>query len=200
VFEDNEPPTFTCPDNDNVQLNSDCELIVPDLLTGITDEMDNCSVVLTQVPSAETIIASSHNSLETVVITAEDPSGNTNIAACEVVLTAQDITPPTFSCPDNFDVNLNANCELIIPDLTALIMDGNDNCSFSFVQTPPAETTIPGVANTTQAIDIVAEDLAGNTTPCTVIVTARDITPPTFTCPDGRLVITDPMGMYAVPD
>jgi len=39
---DNEDPTFTCPADIIVGLNNDCKLIVPDLVSGILDESDNC--------------------------------------------------------------------------------------------------------------------------------------------------------------
>jgi hypothetical protein len=52
TVEDNEVPTFTCPSNQNVNLNGSCQLIVPNLIAGLTGN-DNCgTVTFTQSPIA----------------------------------------------------------------------------------------------------------------------------------------------------
>ena len=70
-------------------------------------------------------LASSHNQTHNVLITASDGNGNTQ--TCTVVLTGKDVTKPTFTCPGNQNVNLNATCQLIVPNLISGLT-GSDNC------------------------------------------------------------------------
>src|SRR4030095_7339235 len=86
---DNLPPVITCPIDRNVDLNSNCQFIVPDMITGLTGN-DNCSgtVTFTQNTAAGTLLSSAHNQTHSVIITANDGSGNSS--PCTVVLTGKD--------------------------------------------------------------------------------------------------------------
>ena len=116
--------TNTCSDlNDDIDLNAACEIVIPDL-TGSITTTDNCAaaVVVTQLPAASTAIASADGMTHDVTITATDDVGN--ITTCTVTLTGQDVTAPeiTNTCSDlNDAVDLNAACEIVIPDLTGSI-------------------------------------------------------------------------------
>src|SRR5678815_1530122 len=77
-------PTFICPYNQNVNLNGTCQLVVPNLIAGLTGS-DNCgTVTFAQSPLAGASLVSSHNQTHGVVITASD--GNGNIQTCTVIL------------------------------------------------------------------------------------------------------------------
>ncbi|MEM6395020.1 MAG: HYR domain-containing protein [Bacteroidota bacterium] len=88
VLDNTNPTISSCPMNMAVGLNADCELVIPNLLSGITAD-DNCSVVLTQSPQANSSVQNlDDGGTQVVTITAMDPSGNTNDPECNVILTA----------------------------------------------------------------------------------------------------------------
>ena len=186
---DNQNPTFSCPANQNVNLNNSCQLVVPDLVSGLTGT-DNCgTVTFTQSPAAGASLSSSHNLTHNVVITASDGNGNT--AQCTVVLTSKDVTRPTFVCPDNPNVDLNATCQLIAPNLIAELT-GSDNCgTVTFTQNPVAGTPLASSHNQTHNIVITASDGNGNTQTCTVVLTGKDVTLPVITCPSAKTISCD---------
>ena len=173
-------PTFICPYNQNVNLNGTCQLVVPNLIAGLTGS-DNCgTVTFAQSPLAGASLVSSHNQTHGVVITASD--GNGNIQTCTVILTGKDVTKPTFTCPGNQNVNLTATCQLVVPNLIAELT-GNDNCgTVTFTQTPLAGGSLVSSHNQTHNVLITASDGNGNTETCTVVLTGKDVTKPTFTC------------------
>lgn len=186
---DNQNPTFSCPANQNVNLNNSCQLVVPDLVSGLTGT-DNCgTVTFTQSPAAGASLSSSHNLTHNVVITASDGNGNT--AQCTVVLTSKDVTRPTFVCPDNPNVDLNATCQLIVPNLIAELT-GSDNCgTVTFTQNPVAGTPLASSHNQTHNIVITASDGNSNTQTCTVVLTGKDVTLPVITCPSAKTISCD---------
>ena len=186
---DNQNPTFSCPANQNVNLNNSCQLVVPDLVSGLTGT-DNCgTVTFTQSPAAGVSLSSSHNLTHNVVITASDGNGNT--AQCTVVLTSKDVNKPTFVCPDNPNVDLNATCQLIVPNLIAELT-GSDNCgTVTFTQNPVAGTPLASSHNQTHNIVITASDGNGNTQTCTVVLTGKDVTLPVITCPSAKTISCD---------
>ena len=114
-------------------------MVVPDLVTGITDAADNCTVSLSQDPIAGTVLSSAHGMTHDVVITATD---GTNPTTCTVTLTGNDATAPTFTCPSDQDVYLDGSCDIIVPDLLTGIIDEADNCSVTLSQNPVAGSVI----------------------------------------------------------
>lgn len=170
---DSQDPTFTRPVDRNVDLDGQCNIAIPNLLTEITDETDNCGTVnLSQVPMDGAIISSSHNMTHTVMITADDGNGNSNIQ--NVTLTAKDNSDPTFTCPSSRDITLNASCELTVPDLISEILDAQDNC----VNITPTQDILSGTIlssgdGMTHDIIITADDGNGNSVQCTVVLTGR---------------------------
>jgi hypothetical protein len=191
-------PTFTCPDNQNVNLNATCQLIVPNLIAGLTGS-DNCgTVTFTQSPIASASLPSSHNQTHNVLITASDGNGNTQ--TCTVILTGRDVTKPTFICPDNQNVNLNATCQLVVPNLIAELT-GLDNCgTITFTQSPIAGASLGSSHNQTHNVVITANDGNGNTQTCTVVLTGKDVTKPTFICPDNQNINLNTTCQLIVPN
>ena len=195
---DNQNPTFSCPANQNVNLNNSCQLVVPDLVSGLTGT-DNCgTVTFTQSPAAGVSLSSSHNLTHNVVITASDGNGNT--AQCTVVLTSKDVNKPTFVCPDNPNVDLNATCQLIVPNLIAELT-GSDNCgTVTFTQSPLPGASLASSHNQTHHVLITANDGNGNTRTCTVVLTGKDVTKPTFICPYNQNVNLNGTCQLVVPN
>ena len=101
TVKDKTRPGITCPSGQSITLNASCSLIVPTLTATTTD---NCGpVIVSQNPSAGTILTSGDGMTHTVTMTATDAGGNTR--SCQVVLTGDDTTPPTLSCPGNTTID-----------------------------------------------------------------------------------------------
>ena len=168
-------PTFSCPAGQTVVLNGSCEIIVPDLITGIADEADNCGVpAMTQVPAAGTAMASSDGGTINVTVTATDVNSNTT--SCTVVLTGDDTTPPVATC-QNISVPLDASGNYT---LTAAEIDGGstDNCGTTNISIPPTTFTCADIATNPNMVMLTVDDGNGNSATCMAAVTVVDMTPP----------------------
>jgi subtilisin-like proprotein convertase family protein len=183
IIDNQNPVITTIALNQNVTLDGACAIIVPNLVAA-SAASDNCSAMLTQVPTAGTVISSSHNQTHNVVVTATDPSNNS--VSQTVVLTAKDLTNPTITtCASNQNVNLSSavnTCNLTVPNLVAQSA-ATDNCTVTLTQSPVAGTLINTAHNATHTVTIYATDAAGNQVSCNTVLTAKDVTAPTLTCP-----------------
>jgi hypothetical protein len=169
------------PADQDVNVAANCELTIPNLVSGST-ATDNCTVSsITQSPTAGSTLTAVHNGTYTVVVTATDAAGNSS--SSNVVLTAKDVTNPVLTAEADQDVNVAANCELTIPNL----VDGStatDNCTVSSItQNPSAGSTLTAVHNGTYTVVVTATDAAGNSSSSNVVLTAKDVTAPVITCP-----------------
>jgi hypothetical protein len=199
ALDETAPVINACAPAQDVALNEDCEIEVPDLTT-LTTASDNCTYTLSQAPTAGSMIGLAHNGTTTVIITATDDAGLT--ATCAVVLTAIDETDPVIDvCASAQDVNLDGNCEISIPDLTGDVT-ATDNCpaALNITQSPTAGTKVALAHNETTSVTITVTDVAGNSTDCMVTLTAKDVTAPTITCPDDVTVEMNSPSTLIVPD
>jgi predicted extracellular nuclease len=115
-----------------------------------------------------------------VVLTVTDAAGLSS--ACTSIVTVIDNLPPSITtCAPNQDVNLNANCSLVVPDLVAQTV-ASDNCSVSVMQSPVAGTVLSSSHNQTHLVTLTATDAAGLTATCQTTLTGKDVTPPTAVC------------------
>lgn len=111
TVKDKTKPGITCPSGQTISLNGTCSLVVPPLMATTTD---NCGpVTVSQNPSVGSSLASGDGMNHVVYMTASDGAGNAR--SCQVVLTGDDTTPPTITCPghtsincDDYDTNLGA--------------------------------------------------------------------------------------------
>ncbi|MDX9928671.1 MAG: HYR domain-containing protein, partial [Bacteroidales bacterium] len=183
---DNTPPVITLPAPPVLNANASCQATVPVIAATATD---NCtasgSITITQAPLAGTIIG---EGVTVVTVTATDLAGNSSVGSINV--TVVDIDPPVFIPPINPTVNLDNNCQALIPDfLAALVV--TDNCTppalISRSQVPTAGSIISGVGPTD--VKIYAEDIAGNLDSITVVVNAADVTQPVVICRDVVLYL-----------
>ncbi|MBK6859733.1 MAG: HYR domain-containing protein [Saprospiraceae bacterium] len=198
--DDTTPPTVYCPGPQTISLNSLCQLLVPDLLTG-SSAVDNCSNTFTwnQNPASGTFLASGENMTHTVTITANDGNGNTG--QCLVVLTGDDATPPVPTCEPPQTISLNANCEVAVPDLTNGA-SASDNCSatFSWSQNPTIGSLLASGEGTMHTITVTVNDGNGNSSTCTVKLTGDDTTPPVPTCESAQTVSLNALCRLPVPN
>ncbi|HYM92807.1 MAG TPA: HYR domain-containing protein [Chitinophagaceae bacterium] len=92
---DTTKPSFTCPADTTAYLGNNCSFTVPNLITNL-NVSDNCStVIIRQVPAADSIISSFVGQTLPVIITADDNQGN--VSSCTVTVTIKDTTAPVFN-------------------------------------------------------------------------------------------------------
>ncbi len=161
IVNDNDPPTFSCPADLTVNTNdnTNCEVTVPDVLTGIADETDNCSAVtLTQSPtsgSAQTGVAD--GGTFQITVTATDGATPSNSSTCVVTVTVNDDDAPVITLIGATTIHVCKNNNYSDPGATA-----EDNCDGDLtgmiVADNPVNTAIPD--SYTVTYDVM--DAAGN--------------------------------------
>ena len=175
VVRDIQPPSITCPANQNIPAGTTCMGTVGTWLPVALS--DNCappppSVV--QTPASSTVL-SGHNDSELVTLTATDEYGNT--ASCSFTVTLKDVTPPVAKCK-NATINLGSGGTVTVAP--ASVNNGTtDNCGFTLTLTPNTFNCANIGAN---LVTLKATDNGGNTSTCTATVTIKDLTPPTALC------------------
>jgi len=178
---DNTSPGITCPENQTVYVDSQCEYLLDDF-TPLATAGDNCSVEITQLPAAGTPIALGSS---TITLTATDESGNST--QCIFDLTVEDNTAPTITCPMDQTIFVNETCSAVLDDYTSLAT-GNDNCSISISQSPAVGTSL--ALGTTQ-VTLSATDGNGNSSQCTFNVFVDDDIAPAITCPEDQTIFVN---------
>jgi hypothetical protein len=126
-----------------------------------------------------------------------------NAASCYTTVTVKDETAPTFTCPGDQSENLDGDCEIVLSDYTALVVDEADNCSdpgnITITQSPTAGTSISLAHGGTQTVTIVATDENGNESSCVITVTANDVTAPVIACEGSFVSNMDANCVFTVP-
>ena len=216
TLEDSTDPMITCPADQELTADDDCEVVIPDYttsaLTSSVCDQSNISVV--QSPALGTTI-SGHNSSETITLTATDASGNS--VSCSFVVTLIDRTPPTITVCQNDTIGvLTPACSYTVPDYWNLgPASAQDNCTPSGTPTtvPPmgaegaiiyTQTPLPGTvlmdAFTVTTITLTADDGNGNTASCDFELTLMDTISPTITCPVDTIANPDAGCDFALED
>jgi hypothetical protein len=177
TIEDTGKPMISCPPNAIV----DCAVANPQ--TGVATATDACdgSVDLT---SSDATIAANCTGRAGIsrTWTATDDCGNTS--ACVQIITYKDDTKPTITCPANAVLDCSA------PNPSTGVATATDACDGS-VDLTSSDATI--AANCTGKAGIsrtwTATDDCGNTSACVQIITYKDDTKPTITCPANAILV-----------
>lgn len=186
---DNQRPTIICPSPQDVTLNNNCMLKVPDL-TGQVISTDNCGIAsVTQTPIPGSVISSSHGQTHVFTFTVTDNAGLT--ASCTVTVTAKDKLGPDIVCKDPLVVNFNDFTEL---PASFLIKEATDNCGGILTYegrrmgNKCGESTPDVLGNyvkfccddvgKTITVVLRVTDIHGNFTECMTTVTVQDKLPP----------------------
>lgn len=194
---DNIDPIVTCPSNQSISLDANCEATLPDFQSSIV-VVENCSPLGSLIVSQSPSIGSTIFAGPTVVtITVTDTSGNSG--TCNFNLTAIDQTAPTVICPGNQSLISSTSCTAILGDYTSLVTY-SDNCtatsSLTIQQSPVNGTSIS--SNTLVTMTIT--DAASNTSTCQFNSLLIDTIQPSVTCPSAQTVAIVSGCQYSVPD
>jgi hypothetical protein len=145
-------PSFSCPAA--ITLAS-CTDVVPDVLSGISDEADNCGVpTLSQNPTA----GLSFGGQTTITVTATDASGNTS--TCNVTVTMTDDTDPIIACPANIAVGTDVDaCDAVV---TYSIPTATDDCPGATVALSNGLASGAAFPLGINTVEYTATDASGN--------------------------------------
>jgi uncharacterized repeat protein (TIGR01451 family) len=179
-----DAPTISCPANIVANADSTCQATVS---VG-TPSTTGADVTVSAERSDEKQLTEPFpTGVTTITWKATNSAGS---ATCTQTVTVNDTTPPTIIAPAPSSASADANCEAVIPDLTASATT-SDNCAtadpVSVVQ-EPASGTVVGLG--TYTITLTATDGAGNSTAATTTFTVNDDTAPTIAAPTGVTVYT----------
>jgi hypothetical protein len=200
---DDDAPTLTCPNPTlvlNTTGNNGCEVIIPNLVAMVTNAADNCglaAVPVTQSIAAGTYSGASDSNTIPVTVTVTDAASPANTTTCNYTFTVNDDDAPTLTCPTPtlvLNTTGNNGCEVIIPNLVAMVSDAADNCGLAAVpvtQSIAAGTYSGASDSNTIPVTVTVTDAASpaNTTTCNYTFTVNDDDAPTFTCPTPTLIL-----------
>jgi probable HAF family extracellular repeat protein len=116
-----------------------------------------------------------------------------------VVVNIVDTTPPVVQCPANVILAVGAQCSAIVPNLLASLV-ASDLCTpaEALVKAQvPAPGTLVGLG--THPVTLSVTDTAGNTSTCTVQLTAADRTVPVITSATANPSVLRPLNHLLVP-
>lgn len=186
------PVSISCPANVAANADADCEVAVAIGTPATTG--DNVTVTSSR-SDGKPMNAPFTSGVTTITWTASNSSGT---ESCTQTVTIIDVTPPVVNVPNPAPVSADANCQAVIPDLTASpgitdncacdSSDSAESCaghSRVAVTQSPAPGTVVGLGPHT--ITLTANDGsdnnagAGNTTTAQVTFTVNDTTPPVIT-------------------
>ena len=196
---ENTPPTISGEGNKTINpTEGTCSAILPDYTSTVT-VTDNCTlvgdIVLTQNPVAGSTI-SNHNTIQPVVISAKDKSGNTSTYNFNVTLV--DTQNPTITCVGDQSVAANSGCSYVHSGTTWNAV-GADNCSVASViyslsgATSGTGNSLNGVIFSVGATTVTwtVTDAAGLTASCKFDVEISDTIKPTVTCVENQIITTN---------
>ena len=176
---DNIPPRLTCPAPITVTCLSNVPAPNIALVTGVSD---NCpgAVTVTFVGDVNSNQTCTNRVTITRTYRATDVCGN--FTNCTQIITVNDQTPPTLTCPG--PVTVSCTNQVPAPN-TALVTGVSDNCTgivtVTFVGDVISNQTCVNRYTITRTYR--ATDVCGNFTNCTQIITVNDQTAPMITCP-----------------
>jgi hypothetical protein len=167
TIQDNTPPILICPGD----VTIDCSASTDPANTGEATATDDCSgFTITYVDAR----AGACPEVLTRTWTAEDDCGN--VSTCVQVITIDDTTPPTITCPGDVTIDCNASTD---PANTGEATATDDCMGVTVTYVDTRAGACPEVLTRVWS----AEDGCGNVTSCTQVITIDDTTPPVITCP-----------------
>ena len=167
TIDDTTPPSLTCPGD----VTIDCSASTDPANTGTATATDDCSGVTVTYSDVST---GSCPEVLTRTWTAEDDCGN--VSTCVQVITIDDTTPPSLTCPGDVTIDCSASTD---PANTGTATATDDCSGVTVSYTDSRAGACPEVLTRTWT----AEDDCGNVSTCVQVITIDDTTPPTIMCP-----------------
>jgi hypothetical protein len=132
TISDVTPPTITCPANQVLNLDANCNAALPDYRSLITAS-DNCTssnaLLITQSPAAGTMVSTKGAQIITFTVT--DASNNSS--TCTITIDKQDITAPVITCTAPISVNSSFNtCGAVVTYINPTATDNCSGAAFNF--------------------------------------------------------------------
>ncbi|MEQ1675187.1 MAG: PKD-like domain-containing protein [Chitinophagaceae bacterium] len=187
---DTENPTITCPGPVTVS----CAALVPAPDPGSIVAADNCpGVVVTHISDVISGQTCANRYTVTRTYRATDAAGN--FVECTQIITVDDQTPPTMTCPG--PITVCGPGAVPLPDILS-VTGVSDNCAGVVTVTHQGDVNnCPACVNVPYTITRTyrATDVCGNFTECTQIITVNPIpnavaTPPSQTICSGNAITT----------
>ncbi|HVV81431.1 MAG TPA: HYR domain-containing protein [Kofleriaceae bacterium] len=176
TVKDTTAPDITCPQNQTIECNADHS--ATGVVVANASATDRCGAAT--VTSDK--IASGTYALGATTVTQTATDGQANAAACHSTVNVVDTTPPALACPA--DVTVECNAPGGATDVDAGHAAATEVCTGATVTDPPVGTYALGVNHATHT----AVDGAGNASSCSNLVTVRDTTNPTISCPANQTI------------
>ncbi len=189
--EDPTPPTLNCPTAISIDVDNSCETNSADVLAAIQGNAaysasDNCDFNVDYNPVIADPITggcATQNTQPTIDVTLVATDICDNTASCNLIITLNDLTPPTFTCPAN--IVLDCSDEVNDLTLTGDVLDEVDNCSDNLEATfTDSYVPVTNGFNITRTWTLI--DACGNETSCDQLITV-------LSC---GLEIVDPCSCY----
>ncbi|RRQ47950.1 HYR domain-containing protein [Maribacter algicola] len=192
---DNMPPVITCPADQTLMVDANCNTLVPDYTSMVTATDDvTASPTITQSPPAGSTFNGTGNTV--ITFTATDEAGNSS--TCNMRLSLEDNKAPSPICINGLKVELDATTGLGTifasdfiasptvdacgPVTYSISRGGSDIKSPSLTLNCDDEESI--------LVRVWAEDVNGNSDYCETYIqvdksqfNCPDVSPPVITCP-----------------
>ncbi|MBK6998153.1 MAG: DUF3494 domain-containing protein [Lewinellaceae bacterium] len=176
-------PSITCPANVVVSCAANVPAPAPLTVTA----SDLCGGTVTVVHVGDVITGQTCPNRFTITRTyrATDLCGNS--ATCAQIITVNDITAPSITCPANVVVSCAAN----VPAPAPATVTASDLCggTATVVHVGDVITGQTCANRFTITRTYRATDICGNSATCAQIITVNDITAPSITCPVNVSVV-----------
>ena len=175
-------PSITCPANVTVS----CASAVPPASPASVIATDLCGGAVTLVLVDDVITPGTCANRFTVTRTYSATDLCFNTATCAQIITVNDITAPSISCPANVTVSCAGN----VPAAAPASVIASDLCGGTVTVVLVGDVITPGTCANRFTITRTysATDLCGNSATCAQIITVNDITAPSISCPANVLV------------
>lgn len=164
TFNDNAPPTLTCPSDVSV---SACSAATATYSPATATDACDPNPTITYSQASGTTFSFGNN---VVTVTATDASNNSS--TCTFNVNVNDFTPPALSCPGSTTVN---NDPGVCGNSFSYSVSANDNCDGALTPTQTSGLTSGAlfpIGTTTVAFSVT--DAAGNNSTCSFNVTVND--------------------------
>jgi len=192
IVEDQTAPTFVCPVEITLGLDANCSVD----LSSVTDPIvtDNCpGATMSATDDLSGLVGC--NGTGTIVRTWTAMDACLNTSACTQNIVIEDLTLPSFTCPADVTLALDADCGNDLSGISDPAI--TDNCPGSLLSIVDDVTNLTGCNNTGTIIRTwTATDACGNISTCDQNIVLEDTTSPTITCPAEATISMDAACAY----